>query len=392
MVQEHLSSPTRSMALDMKHLFTLILLAPLALCAQYSDFYGRGTGSAQPLDSGEVRLTYATAKFGDLGRQNMKEEMDRINQEIESDVYKDKKDKDKAIAAAKMDLMVAKNPIKAHQYGSDKLLKYTIKHEGYGGMMLQGFLAYVEKAVLPHPSLFEFEEEKPLVNTAYNGVVTEIVSNWPSFNYRHYSVLDHIEVAEYNVRIEELKEIYANSEKPDKKNYESKEEYKKAKLRYEVICDSLDNSGAYLNMYDRVHLPDYVEGKMFERSEGDSVYLHQKQIEHRTVYGHSGYRTTLKWENDTLVCISDLYLVENNGSIFSIDVNYKGEKAIGLDFADLEGRRHYLSRFIDKHIATREILSEAHAGNHNGRPSRKSYKNPAEYQEAYDKWLKKITD
>ena len=101
MVQEHLSSPTRSMALDMKHLFTLILLAPLALCAQYSDFYGRGTGPAQPLDSGEVRLTYATAKFGDLGRQNMKEEMNRINQEIESDVYKDKKDKDKAIAAAR---------------------------------------------------------------------------------------------------------------------------------------------------------------------------------------------------------------------------------------------------------------------------------------------------
>ena len=235
-----------------------------------------------------------------------------------------------------MDLMVAKNPIKAHQYGSDKLLKYTIKHEGYGGMMLQGFLAYVEKAVLPI-LLFLNLKRKPLVNTAYNGVVTEIVSNWPSFNYRHYSVLDHIEVAEYNVRIEELKEIYANSEKPDKKNYESKEEYKKAKLRYEVICGSLDNSGAYLNMYDRVHLPDYVEGKMFERSEGDSVYLHQKQIEHRTVYGHSGYRTTLKWENDTLVCISDLYLVENNGSIFSIDVNYKGEKAIGLGFPTWRG-------------------------------------------------------
>ena len=64
------------MALDMKHLFTLILLAPLALCAQYSDFYGKGTGPAQLLDSGEVRLTYATAKFGDLGRQNMKEEME----------------------------------------------------------------------------------------------------------------------------------------------------------------------------------------------------------------------------------------------------------------------------------------------------------------------------
>ena len=148
------------MALDMKHLFTLVLLAPLALWAQYSDFYGKGTGTAEPSDSGEVRLTYATAKFGDLGRQNMKEEMNRINQEIESGVYKDKKDKDKAIAAAKMDLMVAKNPIKAHQYGKEKLLKYSIKHKGYGGMMLQGFLAYVEKAILPHPSLFEFEEEK----------------------------------------------------------------------------------------------------------------------------------------------------------------------------------------------------------------------------------------
>ena len=54
--------------------------------------------------------------------------------------------------------------------------------------------------------------------------------------------LTDIEVEEYNVRIEEtgIQEIivHANSEKPDKKNYESKEEYKKAKLRYEVICDS----------------------------------------------------------------------------------------------------------------------------------------------------------
>lgn len=380
------------MFLHMKYLVALTLLAPLFLGAQYSDFYGRGTAPAQPLDSGEVRLTYATAKFGDLGRQNIKHEMARINREIESDVYRDKKDKDKAIAASKTDLIVAKNPIKAHYFGREKLLKYSIKHKGYKRMILQGFLAYVEKVILPHPSLFEFEEKEPLVNTSYQGVVTEIVSNWPSFNYRHYSVLDHIEAAEYNMRIEELKKIYATIEKPNKKDFESKEVYEKAKLRYEVICDSLDNSGAYLNMYDRVHLPNHVEGKMFERSGGDSVYLHQKQIEHRTVYGHSGYRTTLKWENDSLVCISDLYLVENNGSMYSVDVNYKGEKANGLNFADLEGRRHYLARFIDKHIATREILSEAHAGNHNGRPLRKSYKNAAEYQEAYDKWLKKLTD
>ena len=106
-------------------------------------------------------------------------------------------------------------------------------------------------------------------------------------------------------------------------------------------------------MYDRVHLPDYVEGKMFERSEGDSVYLHQKQIEHRTVYGHSGYRTTLKWENDTMVCISDLYLVENC-SIFSIDVNYPSDwSAAPLSVQD------------DKHIATREILEVSMC--HNGR-------------------------
>ena len=80
-------------------------------------FTGGGTAPAQPLDSGEVRLTYATAKFGDLGRQNIKHEMARINREIESDVYRDKKDKDKAIAASKTDLIVAKNPIKAHYFG-----------------------------------------------------------------------------------------------------------------------------------------------------------------------------------------------------------------------------------------------------------------------------------
>ena len=132
------------------------------------------------------------------------------------------------------------------------------------------------------------------------------------------------------------------------------------------------------------------EKSMFPSSDGDSAYCHKKEAVKRLVYGHKGYRYSLIWEDDYEMCITDNYESSSEGVTFFVKVRYKADKGADITFEDLEGRRFYLSKFIDKTIATRKISNEVYASEDRYKPKRRSFSNSEDYQQSYDKWYKKI--
>ena len=132
------------------------------------------------------------------------------------------------------------------------------------------------------------------------------------------------------------------------------------------------------------------EKSMFPSTDGDSAFCHKKEVVKRTVYGNKGFRSTIIWEDDYEICITDNYESSNNGITSTAKVRYKADKSSGLTFEDLEGRRFYLSKFIDKTIATRRITNEVYVSEDKYKPKRRSYSNSEDYQQSYDNWEKRM--
>jgi len=90
------------------------------------------------------------------------------------------------------------------------------------------------------------------------------------------------------------------------------------------------------------------------------LYLktHKKDIKRANVGGNNGFRGTLIWEDKYEKCITDNYAsyVNRNGEtyIFSAKVRYKGD-VDEVTFEQLEGRRYYFRRLVDRMISTIKI-------------------------------------
>jgi hypothetical protein len=86
--------------------------------------------------------------------------------------------------------------------------------------------------------------------------------------------------------------------------------------------------------------------------DGQAVYVHKKDIHRATVFGFKG---TLIWEDDYQYTITDNYYSfnnnEGNGVFFTVKVRYYGDKD-KITFEQLEGRKYYLQRLIEKVIST----------------------------------------
>ena len=82
-------------------------------------------------------------------------------------------------------------------------------------------------------------------------------------------------------------------------------------------------------------------------------FLHEKEVNRIDVYGKSGYSSKLVLEDDYQIQITENYASENwlEGYISYVFVTYKGNKR-EVSFEELEGRRFYLKRLIDKVIAS----------------------------------------
>lgn len=368
---------------------------------QYSNYYNINANINKNVNvSGtinknvNVRNTVTTIDYGALANANAQRESNRLTQKriaIEQAQYRDAKERNDAILNANRAIEIAANPMKAHTYGNLITHNYSYGNDKWGILRLWGFFSFTESQQNPHNSLFENVGQGRWENVSTDGITTEYIGRLPFYNYRNYPIMSYEQQKRYNARIDYLLEYYTNNEKPKRKNYKkNKDAYKKDLKRYKEICDSLDNKGSFLLPKEGANNPSIQENSMFPSSDGDSSYCHKKEVVKRLVYGKKGFRSTLIWEDDYEICITDNYSSEAKNTRYSVKVRYKADKSSGLTFEDLEGRRFYLSKFIDKTVATKRVTNEVFATEDKYRPKRRSYYNSEDYQQAYDKWYNKI--
>ena len=85
----------------------------------------------------------------------------------------------------------------------------------------------------------------------------------------------------------------------------------------------------------------------------NNAFIHKKDLNRATVYGVSGFVSTVIAEDDYDLMIIDLYN-SKNGDLFSgARVIFKGDKD-EVDFEELEGRRYYFRKLIQKTIGSAE--------------------------------------
>ena len=321
-------------------------------------------------------------------------EANRISREklrIESAKYNDEKARSNAILEAEKASEIALNPIKAYDYGYPYTFKIDKSLEGYNRLPFTGFISYNLNAWIPHASLLQWVGAGRLENISDNGITIELMFQSPKYNYTKQPYLNGRDSKKLDKRNIELIRLYEVTNKPLKKNYKNnKEAYKPDLERYYEICDSLDNLGYWRNTRDwlKFHL-DIRAGEMFPTGEGDSAYAHKTSSVKRIVHGHSGFRTTLIWEDDYEKAITDNYFVETNGTIFTAKARYKADKESDITFEELEGRRHYFIKLIDKLVAQRSISNVVYSVESKSKPKRRNFNNSSAFLQAWTKWQEK---
>ena len=96
-----------------------------------------------------------------------------------------------------------------------------------------------------------------------------------------------------------------------------------------------------------------IEG---EYNEEFKAFVHKKDINNTKLYGVDGFKGTVIYENDYEIVIKDNYFAVINGIILQAGVRYKADKD-EVTFEELEGRRYYLRKLVDKIIST-SIISD----------------------------------
>lgn len=372
------------------------MLLPIITIAQYSNYYQVNSNvnvNANINKNVNVNGTVTTIDYGALANANAQRESNRLTQQriaIEQAQYRDAKERNDAIMNANRAIEIAEDPMKAHTYGFQYTSKLHHQDKGMGWLKNLGFLSYEEVMSIPHKSLLENVGQGRWENISIDGITTEIITYPSSYNYRNLPYLDDEQIKKYSARYLVLNEYYLNHQKPKKRNYKKdRDAYNEDLNRYNEVCDSLDNYGYLKTSKNIAKYVEYEEKSMFLSVDGDSVFVHKKDVAKRTVYGKRGYRSTVIWEDDYEIGITDNYLSDHYDNISSsAKVRYKADKSSGLTFEDLEGRRFYLSKLIDKLIATRRITNAVYASEDKYKPKRRSYSNSEDYLQSYDKWEK----
>lgn len=82
------------------------------------------------------------------------------------------------------------------------------------------------------------------------------------------------------------------------------------------------------------------------------AFVHKLDIGRANVWGSTGYVSTIIWEDDYQITITDNYRSLSQDGVYNfIKVRYYGNKK-EITFEQLEGRRYYLRRLIEKIIST----------------------------------------
>ncbi len=193
----------------------------------------------------------------------------------------------------RMALEMAANPLKAYDYGYNLTMIVEKKVA-----VICGFKRVSYTYRIPNKDFFYEAGDGILENISANGIKTEIIIYAPIYNI-------------YNQKI---------IEKPD--------------ISF-IKEDTINNVGP----------------------SGEPVYVYKKALVKSMVFGCTGYKMTMIWEDDYQYCITDNYqshMYDVNGISFFVKVRTYCSKE-DADFEQLEGRRYYLRPLIEKIISTAKI-------------------------------------
>jgi hypothetical protein len=158
---------------------------------------------------------------------------------------------------------------------------------------IPGLIKLSFQYIVPHKSLFVFAGAGRLENVSSDGVTTEINFSLPGYN------------------------------------------------KDKIVID----------LEKQAKMEDMKVGELNDDEDG-KIFVHKKDISRATVWGFKGFIGTLIWEDDYQYTITDNYSsCSPDGIYFFVKVRYLGNKK-EVTFEQLEGRRYYLRRLLEKVIST----------------------------------------
>ena len=281
----------------------LLLFIPLFSFGQYSTYYGTYDVNADVNVnaninknvnvSGNVNKTVTTIDYGALANANAIREKNRI----ESLKVANERDRNAMIA-------IANDPSKAFDYGTD--YNWEIEKKW---LTKVGFKKMTWYFKIPHKSLF---------SQTGGGVHYQNISD----NYITTEIELYSPIRVSGIRDKNEKKIIQN--------------------RWKGIFTSVEEYAKH---------PEFVVG---EYNDNIKSFIHKKDINRTKLWGVNGFKSTLVYEDDYEFRIKDNYYAVNDGIIYFAGVRYKGDKD-EITFEDLEGRRFYFRKLVDKIISTQRI-------------------------------------
>ena len=286
----------------MKKLLLFLFCFPIIATAQYSSYYKVDANinknvnvNANINKNVNVTGTVSTIDYGALANANAQREANRLSRMQ----YANQRAKEAAIA-------IANDPSKAFDYGIDNPWKVSSKVKKEFGWDKKTKYMYHK---IPNSSLFdEAGEGYTYENISDEGVKTQIIINGPP-------------------SLKAMRKI---------------------------------NPSFSLNFEEKFQYKDLTEGELNDLSADgkNTQMLHKKDIKRANVAGIDGFRGTLIWEDKYEKVITDNYgsYVNRNGQtyIFMVKVRYKGD-VDEVTFEQLEGRRYYFRRLVDRMVSTIKI-------------------------------------
>ncbi len=196
----------------------------------------------------------------------------------------------------RISLEIASNPVMAYDYGYQNT--FTIKGKDAKPM---GFRNFTMSYRVPNRALFVKAGSGRYENVSSDGVTTEIIFNAPAYNIDN-AVID----IEKSAKMDSL------------------------------VIGQINKIGA----------------------NGESHFVHKKDISRATVFGIKGFKSTIVWEDDYQLTITDNFnsfdSSKGDGVMYFVKVRTYGNKK-EVTFEQLEGRRYYLRQLIEKIISTATI-------------------------------------